>query len=172
MSTQAEREAEQLGLLEALPAGIGVIATSAADRDAVWELRRESYREVVDRQFGGWEDTDQWPRFSERWTPERGLWLVRGVERLGYLVLQDRGDDLWLAEVQLLRGCRDQGHGTAVLLAIQDCAAQRNRPLRLRVLRENLRAIALYRRLGFQEEELTEDHHNLVWQLGDRLTGA
>lgn len=164
MATRAERVARQLGLDRELPRTLGLRALEEADRDAVWELRRESYRPVVDVQFGGWVDEDQWPRFIERWSPERGLWLTRDDAPLGHLVLEDRGEDLWLAEIQLLAGEREHGHGGAIVRAIQRCAARVGRPLRLQTLRENTRALDLYLRLGFVEEERTENHVHLVWR--------
>lgn len=164
MGTRAEQDARRLGLERELPRPLGIRALEESDRDAVWELRRESYRPVVDVQFGGWVDGDQWPRFIERWSPERGLWLTREGAPLGHLVLEDRGDDLWLAEIQLLAGKREQGHGTAVVRAIQRCAARAERPLRLQTLRENSRALDLYLRLGFVEEARAENHVHLVWR--------
>lgn len=166
MATRAERAAQRLGLADELPEPLGLRPLVEGDRDAVWELRRESYRPVVDAQFGGWVDADQWPRFIERWSPERGLWLTLRGEPLGHLVLEDRGEDLWLAEIQLLAAGRGQGHGTAVMRAIQRCAHRLNRPLRLQTLRENARALELYLRLGFTEEERTENHVHLAWRAG------
>jgi ribosomal protein S18 acetylase RimI-like enzyme len=164
MATRAEQTARHLGLDRELPRPLGLRALEEADRDAVWELRRESYRPVVDVQFGGWVDADQWPRFIERWSPERGLWVTREGEPLGHLVLEDRGEGLWLAEIQLLAGQRGRGHGSAVVRAIQRCAARSVRPLRLQTLRENARALDLYLRLGFVEEGRAENHVHLAWR--------
>lgn len=121
-----------------------------ADREWAYALKSEAYREVVERQFGPWNEKFQRELFSARWNPALSkIVLIDGLP-VGLLAVECRRDELWLDEVQLVRDWRGKGLGSVILADLIQRARTSRKPLRLQVLRQNTRAQSLYRRLGFR----------------------
>lgn len=72
-------------------------------------------------------------------------------------------DSLWLVDIALLPEARGQGFGEALLVPLQAEARNRALPLRLSVARDNPRAAALYRRLGFKECGGDAVYAKMIW---------
>ena len=72
------------------------------DGDIEWlrELNDESYRDVIVRQFGSWDEDIQREWFEKKWQQERPARIVTiGHERIGLVVLEKRTDHDWLDEI-------------------------------------------------------------------------
>lgn len=158
------------------PRGIGVVLWCSAQMSTEYSLRRvedgeiewlyelneESYREVVVRQFGSWDEKFQRDWFHRKWRNERPAKIVTtGNERIGVVVLERRESHDWLDEILIRTDYRGQGIGTSLMMQFIADARIRNRRLRLRVLHENHRAKRFYERLGFVTLE-TLRHHFLM----------
>ena len=130
----------------------------AGDKEWAYALKREAYREVVERQFGPWDEERQRGMFVARWKPEISRIVVVGGVDAGLLATQDRDDCLWIDEIQIAREWRARGLGTAIVRELLAKAQAAGKPLRLQVLRENHRAKHLYLRLGFPETGETQTH--------------
>ena len=86
---------------------------------------------------------------------------VQDGERVGVCMLGARGDEGWIGGRTGRRRARRTGIGETLMREALDQARARGmREVRLEVIRENMRAIPLYERLGF---ELTRDLE--VWSL-------
>ena len=125
----------------------------------LYELNEESYRDVVVRQFGDWDETFQRDRFQNKWRKTRPAKIVTiGVNPIGVVVLERRAIYDWLEEILLKAEYCEQGIGTTLIKQLIADARTRSRPLRLQVLHENHRAKSLYERLGFIVIETLENH--------------
>ena len=82
--------------------------------------------------------------------------VMRDNEPAGLLVAEDLPDHIRIVEIMVSARVQSQGTGTAVLRQILEGA---QKPIRLLVNASNTRAIALYRRLGFQTIETGEVQH-------------
>lgn len=131
-----------------------------ADHDWAYALKCDASREVVERQFGPWDEAFQRALFTERcWKPAIShLVFVADAPPAGLIAWEDRGDHLWLDEIQVVRAWRGQGLGSALLRDLLTEARARTKPLRLQVLHANTRAQALYHRLGFKITGETGTH--------------
>jgi len=128
------------------------------DRAWAYALKSEAYREVVERQFGPWDDGKQREQFAARWDPAKSRIVVVDGVAVGLVAVQDRSEELWLDEIQLASGWRGRGIGTAILRDLVSRARAERKALRLRVLRENALAQKLYHRLGFRVVGETATH--------------
>jgi ribosomal protein S18 acetylase RimI-like enzyme len=124
------------------------------DRDWAYTLKSEAYREVVERQFGPWNEPFQRELFATRWNPAMSRIIVVGGAPVGLLALEERNDGLWLNEIQIIKAWRGVGLGSLIIYDLV-----RRSSLRLQVLKENSRALQLYRRLDFKIDGETETHH-------------
>lgn len=83
---------------------------------------------------------------------QRAYLLCHGETPVGYALLADKysheagGTELWLEELYLRPQARGMGLGSEFFAFLRTCGAAR---LRLEVEPDNLRAAALYRRMGF-----------------------
>ena len=125
----------------------------------LYQLNEESYRDVVIRQFGDWDETFQRNRFHNKWQKSRPAKIVAiGDNPIGVLVLEQRETYDLLEEILLKVEYRERGIGTSLMQQLIANARRRNCPLRLQVLHENHRAKSLYDRLGFVVIDNLENH--------------
>lgn len=134
-----------------------VILRPAAPGDTAWarQTHHAAVRDVVTRQFGPWDETQQDQFFKNDW--KGGSFQIidyRGT-RCGYLCVEDRPGDIHLRE--LVIAPEFQGRGTAVISTVIESAQKRQVPLVLGALHKN-RASKLYRHLGFVEFGRTDTH--------------
>ena len=127
------------------------------DADFARRVHHRAYREVVERQFGLWDEAQQ-DRFFD------GDWRAGGFEIVlcdgvpcGYLCVEDRPDDVHVREIVLLPEFQGRGIGSRLLSDVIAHARQRGVPVRLGTHHQN-RAQRLYRRLGFREIGRTGTH--------------
>ena len=132
------------------------------DGDIEWlyRLNDESYRDVIIRQFGNWDDDLQRQWFDKKWERNRPAKIVLiGSKPVGVIVLDKREDHDWLDEILIKTDYSGRGIGTSLIQDVIADARTRNRRLRLRVLMENDGAKRLYERLGFEVLETLEQHY-------------
>ena len=101
------------------------------DYEWLYELKREAYKDVVTRQFGSWDESEQRAMFKAAWLPEISrIVVVDGVD-VGLIAVEEREDSIWLQEIQLRRNSRGSGLGTELIRARLADARARSVPLRL-----------------------------------------
>ena len=135
-----------------------VRAATPKDRAFLASLNTRSYRELVIRQFGVWNEAEQAAKFADKW--RRGIyWIVaRGEMPVGGVLIEEFPDHVFIGDIQIDGPERGRGLGGRLLASIVAEAPARHLPLRLRVLHENP-ARALYERLGFRQYGITETHY-------------
>jgi ribosomal protein S18 acetylase RimI-like enzyme len=106
---------------------------------------------------------EAWPR-ADRFT------VIEAATRapVGRLYVARRAAAWHLIEIGLLPGWQRAGIGSALVMALQHAAAGSGaKLLDLEVAHDNVRAAALYARLGFVEGETASvTHRTMVWTVG------
>jgi ribosomal protein S18 acetylase RimI-like enzyme len=134
----------------------------ADDRDFLLDLHEATMRAYVDRVWG-WDDKEQVSYFENRFRPERWQIIQAGGEDVGVLIVEEDGEEIYLAEIQILPDWQGRGIGSSIVRSLMERAAASGTPLTLRVLHVNERARFLYERLGFRPFKETETHAYLLW---------
>lgn len=130
------------------------------ETDWLYELNRESFLDVVVRQFGHWDEAFQRQMFLSKWEQPRPAQIIQvGESRVGVVILEQLEDCNWLHEIQICPDYRGQGLGTALMRELLTNARSRSVPLRLQVLHANQSAKRLYERMGFVEIRRLENHY-------------
>jgi ribosomal protein S18 acetylase RimI-like enzyme len=146
----------------------GKISTRQAhehDREFARLAHHSAYRDVVERQFGPWDEAMQDGFFENEWNPEKKQILcVDGVD-CGYYVVEHQPDDIHVRELVIHPDFQGRGIGTLFLQRLQKEAEESGVPVRLGTFQQN-HAVRLYRRLGFREIGTTEAHVLLEWRPG------
>ena len=128
------------------------------DREWAYQLKREAYFDVVERQFGSWDEALQRELFAERWNPGISHILTVDDADIGLIAIERQDDAFVLDEIQLTSDWRGRGLGTQLVKEVVESAKGVGMPVRLQVLRENERARDIYRRLGFSVVDETATH--------------
>ncbi len=99
-----------------------------------------------------WDDT----KFREYFDPNKTKIIqVDGID-IGMLKVEERSDCIYLGDIQIKSGYRNQGIGTHLIETVISSANLVNKPVRLRVLKGNP-ARNLYLRLGFREIQILDN---------------
>jgi ribosomal protein S18 acetylase RimI-like enzyme len=156
---------DQAALLSLRPA-------QAADGDFLFELYRDSLAEEFTSLPLGGAQLDFLVRmqFQARETGYSATFpnaadriIVRGGKRIGRLLVAADEREVRILDVAVLSTERSAGAGGFAIREVLCEAAVAARPLRLSVLKSNLRAAGLYRRLGFRETSGTEPYLEMEW---------
>jgi ribosomal protein S18 acetylase RimI-like enzyme len=121
---------------------------AAEDYDYLFALHKATIRPYVEA-IWGWVDEWQEEYFRKKFNPSNQKIIQLNGKDIGVVVVEDRGSYLYLALIEIAPEFQGQGIGTAVIRNLQQRAQKEKRPLRLHVLKSNLRARHLYEQLGF-----------------------
>lgn len=121
-----------------------------------------AYREIVERQFGPWDEVQQDLFFDQDWQLEEAEIILSDGKACGYWIVQDRPNDIHLREFVLHPDCQSRGLGRFLLAQLQHRAEARQVPIRLGTFLHS-RAVGLYERTGFREIDRTDTHILLEW---------
>jgi ribosomal protein S18 acetylase RimI-like enzyme len=127
------------------------------DSDFIYAVRVAGLRDYV-AQIWGWDDQFQTLRFRDTFDPARYQVILIAGRAVGALSIDWRGDEVFLADIEILPEWRNRGLGSAIIESILTEANRRCLPVSLRVLRVNP-ARRLYERLGFRVVGETETHY-------------
>jgi GNAT superfamily N-acetyltransferase len=90
--------------------------------------------------------------------------ILRGDTPIGWVIVDRGGPALRGIDIALVPDARRQGIGTLIIRDLQQQAAIENRPMFIEVLRGNVRARALYERLGFLATGESATHTAMEWR--------
>lgn len=107
-------------------------------------------RWYVEQTWGRWDECEQRQKHQDHYTPDTHRLIEVGNVVAGFVATENLPSHVWLVKLYLLSAFREQGTGTAVLARVLQEAEELGKPVRLRVLRVNTRAQALYARHGFK----------------------
>ena len=128
------------------------------DYNWLFALRNMSYRDVVVRQFGEWDETDQRQIYLDNWAPQFIKIVMVDTQPIGMVSTETMDECIFLNEIQILPSWQSQGVGTSFIQQLQNMAKADGRYVKLQVLFENSRAKQLYERLGFAVIDKTQTH--------------
>jgi ribosomal protein S18 acetylase RimI-like enzyme len=128
-----------------------------ADREFVRAVHRRAYRDVVERQYGLWDQAVQDRFFDTAWCAASHEIILSEEVPCGYCCVEQQADQILIQELVIDPDYQRKGIGTQLLHGILSAARMRRVPVRLQTQVVN-RAADLYRRLGFRETGRTATH--------------
>lgn len=109
----------------------------------------------------GWDEAWQASYFREHFGAVPRQVIGCEGKDVGFLDVEDHADCIRLVNIEIVPGCQCQGIGTQLIQDLLERAAQRSICVQLQVLKVNLRAQALYERLGFHVTGETPTHFRM-----------
>ena len=120
----------------------------ANDSEFVFAVKEAAYREYVEHVWG-WDDNYQRERHNREFAShDFRIIQFRGTD-VGFLITSHTSDTLKVNQIYILPEYQGKGIGSACIIRIVDDANLEQKSVVLKVLKVNIRGIALYQRLGF-----------------------
>ena len=133
-----------------------------ADTEFARSVHHAAYHDVIEQQFGKFDEAEQDVFFANSWNPENHEILVSEDVDAGYCSIEHFPDHIFIHELVLSPDQQGKGIGTKVLQEAIDEASTKDIPVRLQVLKAN-KAQDLYRKLGFKDTEETGTHFKMEY---------
>ncbi|MCP4354202.1 MAG: GNAT family N-acetyltransferase [Proteobacteria bacterium] len=142
--------------------GLQIEPTKLDDKDFFIFTHHKAYKEVVAIQFG-WDEEAQ-DGFAEQTFNGGNMNIIfKDNIKVGVVGFENFADYLWLKEVFVLPEFQNQKIGSKIVKYAIDESFKQQKPLRLQVLKMNVRAKDLYERMGLTVENETDTHWKLVF---------
>ena len=136
------------------------------DSELVFRVKKAALGEYIRRTWG-WDEKFQRDLHVKEYDP-RAIKIISYLDtEVGWLEVDRRSDEFWLAGLYVLPGHQGHGVGSAVIMDIIKEASERQLPVTLEVLKVNPRAQALYEKLGFVMTGETKTHTSMKWSPTD-----
>jgi len=121
-----------------------------ADSEFCYPLHKAAMGDYVTA-IWGWDEQAQRGFHDRGFKPARWQIITLGGTDVGMIDVEHRPGEIYLSRIEIHPDQQGHGIGSRLIRALADEAAQNGQDLVLDVLAVNLRAQALYRRLGFEE---------------------
>jgi ribosomal protein S18 acetylase RimI-like enzyme len=133
-----------------------------ADIDFARAVHHRAYRDVIERQYGPWDEATQDRLFDTAWSGAVHQIIFSDGVRCGYSCIENRDGHIYLRELVIDPDFQGRGIGSQIIRDVLESAIASGVPVRLQTHIVN-RAADLYRRMGFQETERTGSHLLMEW---------
>lgn len=141
-------------MLKVIGVSFIVYAAEPHDADLLANIRVQFMRESLEA-LGRFDPERARERFLKSFGSEETFKLVNGQQTLGFYVLRDRTDHIWLDRLYIRPNTQGGGIGAAVISRIKAHAFSKGKPIRLGALKQS-KANAFYQRHGFQHTHSAE----------------
>jgi len=138
------------------------------DYSFLFGLHKAAMRVYVEDTFGPWDEDWQETYFRSRFDPALLQIIQLNGEDAGVLFIQERHEELFIANLEILPKFQRRGIGTAVIHDVITAAKRRGKPVALQVLKSNIPARNLYQRLGFGVTGENETHYIMALEMFNR----
>src|SRR5438045_7640611 len=102
------------------------------DTDFARSVHHRAYRDVIERQYGPWDESTQDKLFAAAWSGAEHEIVLNDEVRCGYTSIEIRADVIYLHELVIDPDFQGRGIGTEILRNVIEQAILRGVPVRLR----------------------------------------
>lgn len=135
------------------------------DEDFLYALHKAAVQQVVIATWGVWDEAWQRERFRQNYQPEWLHVIQLDGEDIGVVRVQERTEELFLANLEILPAYQRRGIGTLIIRRVIEEGRQRGKPVALQVLKMNMAARALYQSLGFGVTGENDTHYIMAYEM-------
>jgi GNAT superfamily N-acetyltransferase len=146
------------------PTALKLRQAAAQDSEFTYLTKRAAFRHYVELASGRWDEDEQRRLHAQRFEKFDFRIVSAGGTDVGFIAVERMADCLTLHHIFLLPEHHGRGIGRHCMSLVMGEARALGVPLRLRVLKVNPRAYALYLRLGMLRSGETDTHHLMEWR--------
>ncbi len=133
-----------------------------ADFDLIFQIKKSSIKPHIEK-IWGWDDAVQLNFHAKDFNPEITKILTDDSgTAVGLLIVTEDDKSIYLQNLLVCNTAQGKGAGTQILNDLIAQAKLKSKPIRLQVFKINIRAMALYQRLGFTVTGQTEHHYKMA----------
>jgi RimJ/RimL family protein N-acetyltransferase len=133
------------------------------DYELSFEIRKNALGEYVKRTWG-WDEDWQWKYHKDDFNPDILKIIEVGPEPAGSLEIYTEDNHMIISGLYITDKFQNQQIGTRIMTSILRDALANSANVKLQVLKVNLKAKALYERLGFRVLEITDSHYKMIYK--------
>jgi len=145
----------------AAPQSIATRPAVESDRAFVVDCFLRAMQPSLTARRGNWNPLQERERFERALDLDRTTIVLAGDAAVGFVVLVELRHVLQVHTIAVLPEHQGRGIGSEIIADVVNLGRQTGRAVVLSVLKVNVRAQALYRRLGFEIRESADDHHHM-----------
>jgi len=123
---------------------------TAADSEFCFRLHRAAMRDYVEA-IWGWDEDTQRSFHQSAFDPPKTSIVTVNSHDAGVWIVERRPAEIYLARIEIHPDYQNRGIGGQLIEGLLRESQNEGKPVMLDVLNVNQRALALYKRLGFQE---------------------
>ncbi|TKJ21462.1 MAG: hypothetical protein CEE42_13810 [Promethearchaeota archaeon Loki_b31] len=128
------------------------------DKDFLFNLKKATLKEYI-KETWGWVEIWQINYFLENFHPEDlKIISISGID-IGVLSVIEKEVELFLGLISILPEFQNQGIGSSLIRTILENGKLGNKNVKLQVLKVNLRAKTLYKKMGFKTTAENATHY-------------
>ena len=129
-----------------------LVPAGEEDHEFARQVHHTAYRGMVTRQFGEWEEAVQDGFFERTWESlPHHIILDDESRRCGYCAIRRTESAVILCEIAILPERQGQGIGGQILQSLISEGDEQGLPVKLNVMKSNLRGRQFYERHGFRQ---------------------
>ena len=135
---------------------ITYINAESADIQAIYNLNKNLIEKYEDLQKIDFEKVLQWVKNKIESHISEYTCVMLGKEKIGYYYFRQVGDEMEIDDLFIFPPYQNKGIGTSI---IQKCLRATDLPVFLYVFIKNIKAVNLYKRLGFEISETKNNRY-------------
>jgi ribosomal protein S18 acetylase RimI-like enzyme len=128
------------------------------DSEFVFLVKKASLGEYIEQTWG-WDEGFQRQFHENDYEPSQTQIIVASGHDVGWLVVAETDTEFQLQEIYLKPDHQRRGIGTHLIRLLLEKADRQVKPVKLQVLKVNVRARQLYERLRFETVGETDTHY-------------
>ncbi len=141
-----------------------VVEVDYDDYEFIFYIIKLTLKEYIDSLWG-WNEDVEHLFFKEEMTEENAFIIKVDNERIGYLSLLRKKDEVEVENLLLLPKFQNKGLGRGIIKNLIEECRKEEKKLVLKTFKANKRANKFYRKLGFDLIEENEDYYKYTFKL-------
>ncbi len=141
-----------------------VVEVDYDDYEFIFYIIKLTLKEYIDSLWG-WNEDVEHLFFKEEMTEENAFIIKVDNERIGYLSLLRKKDEVEVENLLLLPKFQNKGLGRGIIKNLIEECRKEEKKLVLKTFKANKRANKFYRKLGFDLIEENEDYYKYIFKL-------
>ncbi len=141
-----------------------VVEVDYDDYEFIFYIIKLTLKEYIDSLWG-WNEDVEHLFFKEEMTEENAFIIKVDNERIGYLSLLRKKDEVEIENLLLLPQFQNKGLGRGIIKNLIEECRKEEKKLVLKTFKANKRANKFYRKLGFDLIEENEDYYKYIFKL-------